>query len=1081
MASSSRIKGITIEIDGETTGLQKSLSNITKESIDIQKELKDVERLLKFDPENTEALAQKQELLAKQVNNAVDKLQALKSAQEQVNEQFKNGSIGEEQYRAFQREVQYAEVSLNKLKDKLFEVNKTSSEELVDGFSKIKKESQDIQKELIEVERLLKLDPGNVTALAQKQELLSRQIENTTQKLNHLKDSYEDVEEDFLSGKTDGKQFRSLQREIESTEASLKNMKEALSKLDDGNQVDKLKRDMKELGDSTDEAEDKVGELRSGLSQLVVGAATGVGISNVIEDAFDTSSLNTKLSISMELDEGSQEAVKEAINNITSYGVDAEAALEGVRRQWALNKDASDESNATVVKGASAIVAAYGDVDFTELIQETNELSKSLGISNEDALGLTYSLLKVGFPPDQLDIITEYGSQLARAGYSAEEIQGIMAAGVETGTWNIDVLLDGLKEGRIVMSEIAQGVGPEIEELFSQINVSGKQLSDWGKAIAAGGSEGSIAMQELAQAVSDIDDATLQNQIGTTIWGTLWEENGSKITDTILGMNENLMTAEQNQNNLNGAIMDLDSSPAVQMQKAMADLKLALAPLLEIIAKIIGKFAEWISNNPTLAATITAIVVTISILIGILTGIVPLITTIITLAGTMSVTIGAVALPVLAVVAAITALVAIGVLLYKNWDTIKVKAAEIWEGIKNAIGNAIDGIVKFFTVTIPAVFQGFIDFVTNNWGQLLLLIVNPFAGAFALLYSNCDEFKTFIDGFIQNIITFFQTGWNNIVTFFTESVPNWLESMYTWFAELPNKIAYGLGFALGKIIEWGTNTINYLTTNVPKWIDSIGSWFSQLPGKIWTWLVNVVTNLGTWGTNVVSWISSNVSAWITNIVSYFEQLPGKIWIWLTNCVTNMTTWGGNMLTEAKSSMSNVFNGIVDTFKNLPSKMMDIGKNIVAGIKQGVSDAWNGMVGWIGGLCDSFVDGVKEALDIHSPSRVMRELGNFTGEGFGLGIGDTISSISKQANNLANEAIPSIQSSSLDIGTNLNSISGNNSISRGSNLDAILNKMDSLVETFKNIGIYLDNKKVGKLVAPSVSNNIAFNSGRKGWK
>ena len=140
-----------------------------------------------------------------------------------------------------------------------------------------------------------------------------------------------------------------------------------------------------------------------------------------------------------------------------------------------------------------------------------------------------------------------------------------------------------------------------------------------------------------------------------------------------------------------------------------------------------------------------------------------------------------------------------------------------------------------------------------------------------------------------------------------------------------------------------------------------------------------------------------------------------------------------------------------------------------------------MTGWIGGLCDSFINGVKDALDIHSPSRVMRELGNFTGEGFGLGIGDTISNISKQANNLANAVIPSIQSNSLDIGTNLNSISGNNSVSTGSNLDAIMNKMDSLVEAFKNMGIYLDTTKVGKLVAPSVSNNIAFNSGRKGWK
>ena len=63
MASNSRIKGITIELDGETTGLEKALKDVTKYSFELQGELRDVERLLKFDPGNVEALSQKQQLL----------------------------------------------------------------------------------------------------------------------------------------------------------------------------------------------------------------------------------------------------------------------------------------------------------------------------------------------------------------------------------------------------------------------------------------------------------------------------------------------------------------------------------------------------------------------------------------------------------------------------------------------------------------------------------------------------------------------------------------------------------------------------------------------------------------------------------------------------------------------------------------------------------------------------------------------------------------------------------------------------------------------------------------------------------
>lgn len=70
-----------------------------------------------------------------------------------------------------------------------------------------------------------------------------------------------------------------------------------------------------------------------------------------------------------------------------------------------------------------------------------------------------------------------------------------------------------------------------------------------------------------------------------------------------------------------------------------------------------------------------------------------------------------------------------------------------------------------------------------------------------------------------------------------------------------------------------------------------------------------------------------------------------------------------------------------------------------------------MTGWIGDLCDDFIDGVKETLDIHSPSRVMMKLGVYTGEGFGLGIKSTIGQISRQAQAMANAAIPNVESSS----------------------------------------------------------------------
>ncbi|MCP3025418.1 hypothetical protein [Halobacillus sp. A5] len=113
------IKGITVEFDGETKGLDKALSNVNKRSRDLQGELKDVERLLKFNPGNTELIEQKQKLLGDQVENTADKLQKLKGAQKDVERQFKNGDIGEEQYRAFQRELTESESKLSTFEGKL--------------------------------------------------------------------------------------------------------------------------------------------------------------------------------------------------------------------------------------------------------------------------------------------------------------------------------------------------------------------------------------------------------------------------------------------------------------------------------------------------------------------------------------------------------------------------------------------------------------------------------------------------------------------------------------------------------------------------------------------------------------------------------------------------------------------------------------------------------------------------------------------------------------------------------------------------------------------------------------------------
>lgn len=144
------IKGINVVIGSDTQGLQAALSAVDKKSRDIQSELKQVEKLLKLDPKNTELLAQKQKLLTEAVKNTSDKLNSLKEAQKQVNDQFAKGEITEGQYRAFQREIVKTEEELKKLGGQLGKVN-DKWEESADKLGKFGNRAKDLGNKLAPV------------------------------------------------------------------------------------------------------------------------------------------------------------------------------------------------------------------------------------------------------------------------------------------------------------------------------------------------------------------------------------------------------------------------------------------------------------------------------------------------------------------------------------------------------------------------------------------------------------------------------------------------------------------------------------------------------------------------------------------------------------------------------------------------------------------------------------------------------------------------------------------------------------------------------------------------------------------
>ena len=412
--------------------------------------------------------------------------------------------------------------------------------------------------------------------------------------------------------------------------------------------------------------------------------------------------------------------------------------------------------------------------------------------------------------------------------------------------------------------------------------------------------------------------------------------------------------------------------------------------------------------------------------------------------------------PIILVVTLIAVLVAAIVGFIATNEDARAALVNVWEAIKTAIGTVVEKIVTFFTETIPNAFNKVINFVkSNNWQGLLLLLVNPFAGAFKLLYDNCEGFRNIINNLVEQIKSAFNGVvnflkelpskiWNAIIstvdairewalglrTAAEEGITQLVTNAVTFFSELPNKIAYVIGFCLGYIIKFGIDLYTWATTKIPEFVNSVVIFMQQLPGKIWNAIISAVQKVATWGENMKTQAVTKTTQLIANVVSFMQQLPGKIWNAIVGAVQQVTTWGEQMRSRAVTAATNLlnqtittlsqmpgkvwnaivgavqqvvnwgtqlaakgteaakglYNAVVNGVSSLPGKMAEIGSNIVSGIWNGISSGWDWLTGKVKSLAKSLLDGAKDALGIHSPSRLFRDLvGKMIPQGIGVGI------------------------------------------------------------------------------------------------
>lgn len=313
----------------------------------------------------------------------------------------------------------------------------------------------------------------------------------------------------------------------------------------------------------------------------------------------------------------------------------------------------------------------------------------------------------------------------------------------------------------------------------------------------------------------------------------------------------------------------------------------------------------------------------------------------------LSAALGVIGGPITLVIVAIGALVAAFVYLWNTSDGFREFWINLWDNIKETTGQVIDGIVNFFTVTIPEACQSFVDAAQNLATQVV------------------EFFTVTIPEGVSTLVT-------NIQTFFGTTIPYW--------------IGYAVGYILGKLVEWGLKLVQFATQDIPQFISKVVDWFKQLPSKIWTWLLNTINKTAEWVRQMIQKAIQAGKDFITNVVNFIQQLPGKVWSFLSNTISNAASFVGSFANQAIQAGKQFFNGIVNKVKEIPGQMISIGSDIVNGIKSGISGAWGALTGWLGNMAKGLIDGVKGALGIGSPSRLFADrIGKWIPAGITLGV------------------------------------------------------------------------------------------------
>nr|UVX93137.1 MAG: Macoilin family protein [Bacteriophage sp.] len=306
--------------------------------------------------------------------------------------------------------------------------------------------------------------------------------------------------------------------------------------------------------------------------------------------------------------------------------------------------------------------------------------------------------------------------------------------------------------------------------------------------------------------------------------------------------------------------------------------------------------------------------------------------------------------------------------------------------------------------------------------------------------------------------------WNGVKDFIgnaVQAIGDFFSNIGTTISQLPQMFSDWLNNVIATVTGWVSNMAAQAASAGSQFVSNAINFIQNLPANVASFLSNVISNVVGWVSDMASNASLAGSKFLSNAINFVSQLPGRIASFLGNVISNLASWAGNMASKGAEGARNMFNAVVNGLASLPSSVLSIGSDVVHGIWNGIS----GAAGWLAGKVRSFasgiLDGMKNALGIHSPSRLFRDqVGKYIAQGIGVGFTDEMGSVVGQMQ----DAMPDPSAFVSDQQIAYSGYSAAGTVANPSVVDAV-------IEALERVHIVLDDEVAGKFVERTVTNAI----------